>query len=313
MKSGFSIVIALLLCASGLAQPLVTTSFRVGSQNLDLVRYLDHSDPQALLLTFLPADSTIANAEQWMNRIYPLADKNGWIVISVDPGSADNDSYWKALNASLKAELGEKELPLYVLTEGVHFELLERLHADVSPVAAVVSITPEAVSAGDNAWMDNTPVAFILQDSVPAALIDSVNRGGAWSRIDWLTGGESSTDVVRLPTIDQAMTWCDSLANILDDSAHAVAINQKIGVTNTIPEVVREGRKIEVEVFVPRPADCTFQLTDLAGKKAWEEKGFKGRGPLSFSVPTRGLNWGVYELEVEVGSHINRHKIIIRG
>lgn len=298
-----------------LAQEIELKQFSVGSNEMSYARYLDHSEPTALLLSFFPADSLAA--DQYMQQYYPLADKQGWLALAFPFAEIKNAKHWQAVQKVIQAELSIKDgdWKVYNLVDQSPWitswpEKAGEPHLD----GHILNVLKHPLGKGSFVVLDNLPIAVIGDHQKLDSLIDSIAYAGAWLKEFKSSVPESTRSLTSvLPQLDKAIVWMDSLTSQIRDSTILAGFEGKIGIANKLPEIVKEGRKVRVEVFVPYAADCRFELTDLSGDAAWTQRGFRGRGMSSFDIPTRGLNWGVYQLEVEVGIHIQRHKIIIRG
>jgi len=299
--------------ASG--QEIEALMLKTKFKELNYARFLDHSAPEGILLSYCLEDST--STADWLQQLYPVADKNGWLALVVPYKPADDKKHWQAVSALLRSERDslESSVPVYLLVHQAPWiaEIPElEVPLNVGGFVLTSAERPEGRKAYQ--FVNNKPIALLGANHAADSLVDSIRWGGAWLR-DYQTDEavEGTPLMSLLPAIDEGLSWVDSLSSLLRDSSDAGSMNAKAGITNRLPEVVKKGRPISIDVFVPSPADCRFELLDLSGEAAWSTSAFLGRGNVQYSIPTKSLNWGVYQLEVEVGSYINRHKIIIRG
>ena len=110
-----------------------------------------------------------------------------------------------------------------------------------------------------------------------------------------------------------AMNWLDSTNALLSDSTQWSEFQRLPLVSSSIPEVMREGQKIHLELNISEPAQYTFQLLNLSAEIVRKNEQVLGMGSHRIAIPTKGLAWGVYHLEIATRTVQFRQKIMIRG
>lgn len=140
---------------------------------------------------------------------------------------------------------------------------------------------------------------------------DSLQRFGVWVQQEWVISDEMYYFEHREEVLLKLWNWVDDQVDRLQDSVWLAAYQTEL--TSTIPEVIREGKKVELILEVAQEGEFEIDLLDLSAHPVHEVKEFLGKGTHRFEIPTKGLNWGVYKLEVDGPKMIEKHKIMIRG
>ena len=113
--------------------------------------------------------------------------------------------------------------------------------------------------------------------------------------------------------IKSSLLWMDSLSLILEDSSAHAKLSKGAGVKNAIPEVLRQGESIEVEIEVYEAGHCIIEILDLSTEVIFSKNEILGRGKHRIKIPTKGLDWGVYNLEIKGTGFETVQKFMIRG
>jgi hypothetical protein len=147
------------------------------------------------------------------------------------------------------------------------------------------------------------------KDSSVSAVINALSTSGAWINYSSYAD-DNSFDQFR---VMQEIDWVDSLTLSLNDSLQIAAYRQNLGLMNEVPEIVRQGRQIEIELANYNVGECTIEILDLSSKVVYEKSVYLGRGHHNFIIPTKKLEWGVYSLKIEGAGIKTLNKFMIRG
>ena len=145
------------------------------------------------------------------------------------------------------------------------------------------------------------------------SVIDMLSSLGFWVNQTAFADDSKIFEKENYPSIQRALDWSDSLSLIVRDSLKRTELYSMAGLQNTIPEVLRQGKGIDLEILVTTPAEFRIEMVNLSSEAIWSERAFFGRGIHKIRVPTDALDWGVYHLEIQGALVDSRYKIIIRG
>lgn len=145
------------------------------------------------------------------------------------------------------------------------------------------------------------------------SVIDMLSSLGFWVNQTAFADDSKIFEKENYPSIQRALDWSDSLSLIVRDSLKRTELYSMAGLQNTIPEVLRQGKGIDLEILVTTPAEFRIEMVNLSSEAIWSERAFFGRGIHKIRVPTDALDWGVYHLEIQGAQVDSRYKIIIRG
>ncbi len=140
---------------------------------------------------------------------------------------------------------------------------------------------------------------------------DSLYRTGRWVREIQITADDPYYFERKEEVLMELWNWMDERLTAIQDSTWCATYETTL--LSKVPEVVREGKYVELELQIAEPGDVEIDLLDLSARSVHQTHVFLGKGKHSFRIPTKGLNWGVYKLEVDGPGMIEKHRIMIRG
>jgi hypothetical protein len=107
--------------------------------------------------------------------------------------------------------------------------------------------------------------------------------------------------------------WIDSVAGVVRDSSKFALYSESVGIQNEIPDVVRQGKRLELSIKSASKGTLRIRFSDLSSKVIFEKNIELGKGFQSIELETGELEWGVYYLELKGQEISERHKFMIRG
>lgn len=160
---------------------------------------------------------------------------------------------------------------------------------------------------------DELVYILIGNDSSTFQVKKTLDSAGVWVF-------QPSFEELNKPFAKESLGWyyrqfefIDSMSFALNDSNAKDVLLKKAGIINGIPEIVKQGRKIELSIFVVEQGVYEIKIADLGGKEVFSSTSFFGKGTHKLEVGTKSFEWGVYRLFVSGASMREQHKFMIRG
>ncbi|MBT5978003.1 MAG: hypothetical protein HOG66_10240 [Flavobacteriales bacterium] len=147
-------------------------------------------------------------------------------------------------------------------------------------------------------------------DSTVGFLVDSLSRDSHWA-MKWDKPSQDIFYIDNYKSEYQLMyNWVDSLQSLLLDTMRSAPTSSA---TTNLPEVIRQGTVIEIEVFMALQGSFSCKIQSLSAEEVFSKEVFLGKGKHTLSVVTTEVEWGVYTLVLEFDGSIEKHKFMIRG
>ena len=119
--------------------------------------------------------------------------------------------------------------------------------------------------------------------------------------------------VVPAEALQESFLWMDSLSNLLSDSMAYDKIREESGIMNSVPEVLRQGRTIKIELNLFDAGNYSFEVLNLSTESVFQMEKLLGKGNHIIEIPTKDLEWGVYILNINGVDIDSKQKFMIRG
>jgi len=158
-------------------------------------------------------------------------------------------------------------------------------------------------------------MAFVLdhRDSNAFTVKSKLDSLGAWVLRPSVEFNASSNPDEKKQWIVQEFEKVDSLTRIFNDSTQFENLRSQAGLVNEVPEVIRQGKRINLSILIVEQGDLEIRITDLAGKDVYLNKNFRAKGMVRLEIGTNSFDWGVYRLNITSKSIKEQHKFMIRG
>lgn len=268
------------------------------TQGKTKVRYFIRGEANQPLIPVLAPCATTAEAEQWAEKLSPLAAQ---------------------LNAEPAVALTGPSSSPQMLTEWVEsFRTADHPHVLLIGAETLAPLAASAAKKGDHLVVLNPmgPIVSLNEWVVTTALIqetDSAQRTfseAAKSANHWTQAGiDSATYAFNI----EAYTTADSILRIFRDSASLAKFQSTPLLTNPIPPAISNGRPLTLNLFISRGGSYEVRLLDVGSKTMDRHQAQWGLGPKTVGFEIGKLPWGVYSIEVKGPSVLERYSIIIRG
>lgn len=141
--------------------------------------------------------------------------------------------------------------------------------------------------------------------------IDSLQRQGVWVIQKKVRGEDYYYVDQHQQLVTRIWNSIDSTVTRLSDTVWSSQYATEL--MGNIPETVREGKYIELSIAVAVQGDFSIRLLNLSAQPVVNIEQYLGKGTHHFRVPTKGLDWGVYKLQIDGPTIIEKHRIMIRG
>lgn len=312
MKRGVLFVAAMVLIPFGYGQEVRQRKHTNGpGEAFPYAFFCESSSPRGILLG-LPEAGGKWDHESWCSELYPIAEKNEWLLLVPKRGQ------------DLQTDVGRVERLLAVYRDSVtniNTRTIALGNADVLALAFVSKGIPALIISpgGKNLEWNGTPaetavaISTNADNRMAAALSDTLARAGLWLRM--AIHNEEADYYIHdhYQVYDNLLLWVDSMNLQLTDSTARSKLYARAGVTSAIPEVLKQGEPVPLDLWVVTPAVYTVQVFNLSAHPVHTLKRFMGRGKHTLALPTDSLDWGVYHIEVTGAGLRQRYKIMIRG
>ncbi|MEZ4722932.1 MAG: hypothetical protein R2813_13745 [Flavobacteriales bacterium] len=292
------------------AQGIETKSVKDKKGEIQYYHYQASGSPDEVIIGLWDAQSGDWTAEIWGEELIPIANKrNAKLIVPYIQGIEAYER-WAAIDPV--KYLGEyTDGSASILSLGSSAVWATRL-IDPKLPALIISPTADSVHLLKRS---SASAVYILDavDQVQNSLKDSFAMAGHWVKLEESKSQHPFFVDNYVERIDHAMDWLDSVRFAIHDSVLLAQYAATAGLTGKVPEVLRQGQKIEMGIKVALPGEYTIQVINLSAQVVQEQKLMLGKGIHHFEVKTDKLDWGVYRLEV-IGKGIhNKQKFMIRG
>ena len=298
----------LVISSSLLGQAVYMHSIKLKSGALKLASIKDTLRPDHLLFAFADDDTESWKYTSWTQELHWLASERNALVVS--PDTKERELTWSEIESVMshyKDSVSSLEKTEFMtLGSGVRYgcDLLSHGFKGliISPSASFKSSTEIKVSS-----------VGVIQtlDSEDALIVkDSLERLGHWV----VHHQQFSSDCYYIDgykEIYQAVFEAvDSIAHVVSNDSNYSA---KTIVTNVLPDVIRQGKQVEINIQVMENGAYSLDLLDLSAKSVFHKEMYLGKGKHSLSFNTEDLDWGVYKVQLDGPKFLYKHKLMIRG
>lgn len=301
------------LAAMAEAQHVQTRTFSLKKDRLSYAYFCESESPKGLLVAFMDSTSGKWTAASWCQELFPIAEKNEWalIVPALWPWNERSQAMVMPLVTAYRDSV-ESDRVRFV-SSGAGWTIARPLLQAAVPG---LIISPQLDSLG-LMGLGNENVAMAIHASArkeqARALGDSLAQLGLWLRFESVTADDPYYVDNHYEVYDNLLLWVDSMQAVLQDSVQLISLERASGLKSEVPDVLKQGQRIELEIWVSQPGKYNVQVLDLSSHAVYEERLFFGKGRHTVVVPTKDLNWGVYHLEIIDRNIKERHKFMIRG
>jgi len=284
-----------------------------GEEPLSYAFFRESASPKGVLLGLPDSDPGQWNIESWCRELYPLAEKNEWLLLVPATGKGP----------AVDQKRVTKLIELYRdSTSGHSVRTVSLGSGDALAVTLVSQGIPGLVISPRTRHHDwpagagaETAVAISadIGNTAAPSLYDTLAATGQWVKMAVQDEGKDYYIRDHYLVYDNLLLWADSMHRTLGDSIARDQLTANPGLRNTLPEVLRQGQPLSLDLWIVQPGTYTVQVLDLSANAVYSQQYFFGKGAHAIEVPTAPLNWGVYHIEVTGGGLRERHKFMIRG
>jgi len=298
----------LFLSASLLGQSIHEQSLKLKSGALHLASIKDTIKPHHLILAFTDDVGERWKYTSWTQELHWLARERNALVVS--PETKNRELTWADLNAVI--QLFNDSVESIENTEFI------ALGSGVTHAPTMIEnafngllISPSAqVSVGDIQKTTALGVVKTIETDSSSQVAAQLERAGAWVLYDQQFGA----DYYYVDGYKQF--YLDAFEKV--DSVHLSMVNDSLqefrtSVAGNLPDVIRQGQKVEVEIMVYQNGEYIVDLFDLSAKSVFHRELYLGKGRHMVELKTNDLDWGVYKLQISGSKFLYKHKIMIRG
>lgn len=305
----FLFFLSLLFATTHVAQEAETHTYQQKGASFSYAQYSALDSTRSLLILAL-ADSTDGawKPAAWAQELSWLADQVGACVVAPDPefGSYSKEVLDQFIGKTFP-QADSTQIRFLALGSGA-LAVCTLLQAGYSGLL----ISPFKGCNIGSLEKENVVGIVATRESDSAAIWkDNLQRTGRWVTEVALISEEPYYFNQKEEVLLDLWKWMDEQLSTIQDSSWRTTYQSRL--LNEVPEVVREGRFIELELQIAEPGDVEIDLLDLSARSVHQTHVFLGKGKHSFRIPTKGLKWGVYKLEVDGPGMIEKHRIMIRG
>ncbi|MEX2596052.1 MAG: hypothetical protein WEC59_03905 [Salibacteraceae bacterium] len=308
MRKTFTIGL-ILICQHLIAQPFQSETWINKGVKISLMYYHPQDSAGKVIFAFYSSEAHPLNSEAWMNEILWLGDTVGatLIILENNPKSQLTPESVDLILSKIGTELTWKNTSFMAVENGV-----ESVCGLIKSGLPGVLISPRKTCSviGVNQTSVYGVISANEQDSA-LTIIDSLEVAGQWVKSSLLQSEHPYFINDRKAAFTAMFGWVDSVNQMLNDSNLMTGLKTQI--TSQIPEVVREGKAINVDLFFAENGPFKMSLNNLSGESVSKVETQTGKGNRSFLLPTKGLDWGVYRLEIDAPELFHKYTIIIRG
>lgn len=313
MKNLLLLCNALLVSVVLPAQQVNKAKFSTTKGSIEYAYFCESSQPKGLLIAFEDNDASKWNMEAWCQELYPIAEKNEWLLVvpALPVDNVDRAALVANFIGSFDDSVDVSNARFIVL--GSAWERLEDVIPNNIP-GLVISPSFDSLRLG-RLEADNLAIAIhasVRQDQAKL-LVDSLAGLGIWTRYVETSEEDAYYIEDHYQVYDNLLLWVDSMQKVLSDTVALEKLTTQSGLENQIPEVLKQGQKIRLSLWVNQPGNYHIQVLDLSSKAVFERDSFLGKGKHEITVPTKDFEWGVYHLEIIDQNIRERHKFMIRG
>lgn len=284
------------------AQGLQSLLHNHAGQSLAYDQYQASGSPEVALVVMLADSMQALNAEDAHQDLVALANANNARMILVDARKGWNVDAVKSLLDATDV----KKLRRICLASACQTWPNE--------YAAVPTVMLGPVFQGrvSDSLLESV---FIAKPAIKSddRFSDSLSLAGAWVKTESYKMAHPWFFDQRVEVIENGLKWLDSIASQAGDSVSMAKFAQRPLLSNELPEVLREGKDIVLNLNIHAPATYKVQLVNLSAEIVSSEARILGRGTHTIKISTKGLPWGVYHLEIATTTVLFRQKIMIRG
>lgn len=298
------IFIALVLC-----QPKISAAQEVKSWNgrFGKIEYLDYQSsgsPENLWIVDLPNGKS---RDELATDLIPVANKLKakfvLIELSKSPRKAVNDVFLK--RAWMTESIVSITMVAFQENAVASLEQSENCnrYVFINPVLDTSiknMVLPEDLLLSAILESDNDESRLMVQE---------MEKKNIWTKRDY------SQHIISFPSdaFISSIKWMDSLSSIIDDSVSYSQTRSDAGVKSMVPEVMRQGKPIEVKINVIESGECHIEILNLSTQVVFSQKQWLGKGSHIVKIPTKNIEWGVYNLEINGRGFESVQKFMIRG
>jgi len=292
----------------GHAQEVVEQTWKYKGKSIPYVYHQGSDSTHEVILAFADTTNQGWQVSSWVQELSWLSTERQALLVGLSPEVDElSTTFYRQL---LKEnQLTDQKLPLSFIALGSGAESLCSLVGE--GVSGVFIAQNTSCSFQD---MGATSSYGILnsRDNDSARIVrDSLSYLGHWVKEIMVIGDDPYYVEQRKEVILQLFQFNDSITSLLQDSASLAALKNRL--VNTIPEILRQGQVIPVELQVAEQGLFKIELLDLSGKAVLSEHRFLGKGLHKVHLQTKALPWGVYKLVVDGPKLLEKRKIMIRG
>lgn len=297
-----------ILSSSLLGQSIYDQSIKLKGGALELASIKDTLKPHHLILAFADDAGERWKNNSWAQELYWLAEERNALVVS--PNTKDRKLTWPEIDAVI--QFFKDSVQSIDKTEFIALGSGARNTSDlidngfsgllISPILILSLVDLNKPSA--------VGLIKTLEVDSSQQLIDSLSHSGNWVLFDQQFGSDYYyIDGYKQLYLD-VFNKIDSLnSDILRDTLQEF----KTKVVGSLPDVVRQGQKVEISIIVYQNGDYLLDLLDLSAKSVFHKELYLGKGKHSFYLKTNDLDWGVYKVQISGSKFLYKHKLMIRG
>jgi hypothetical protein len=302
-----AILCLLLAITSAFGQAVETKQFLWKKQKMDYAFYQPEGEVKQVLIALVDAADASWKCQSWAQELTWLANKRSAIIVAPAPAESTLDeNAWRAFLSGLEGAPSIDSVFFVILGAGIK----------ASTTLINMGLSGLVIAPTDSLPISNHELGVI-------ALIDSrgedqservrgtLEASGAWVLHRMIISEHPYYFDERQPIIFGLFHELDSLNAVLSDESKSQALQSAL--LTSIPEVLRQGVPIKMEIFVAQQGKFVVEVHDLSGAKVYTDDRFFGKGKHPFILPTRQLDWGVYKIVITGPGFMVKQKFMVRG
>jgi hypothetical protein len=303
MKNYFLLLAVLIsLSRAGIAQEMKSWNGRFGK--LDYIEYQSSGSPEKLLIV----DSKNGELTALLsNSLIPITNELRAKFVLLDLSRFDSKLISDAFEKGVWENLSCSSTTFISMNDNVETSLVFMEYYN-----RFIYLNPLVDSTINNLVFSDEILISIISELSAEEL--SITTNELIQKNIWVNSQNvEHTSPFPAEAIKSSLLWMDSLSVILEDSLANAQLSKSAGVKKTIPEVLRQGKSIEVEIQVYEAGYCVIEILDLSTDVVFTKNELLGKGTHLIKIPTKDLDWGVYNLEIKGTGFETVHKFMIRG
>ncbi len=301
-------ILCFALSINSLGQAISAASWTSKGVKIDYAWYVSNAPVKEVLVAFYDDTDPAWRFETWAQELTWLADNRGALLIApledVDRlDSAKLEAWIRFVSDSLTLE----QTKFITLGNGVR-----HINGLLKEGCAGLIIAPsDTIATRLNEQEEVVGLIDSRKDDSTDAVTASLKQSGVWLFSKMVIGDHPYYFDQHKEVVLDVFARVDSMLLVLVDSTSKAALRSKV--LEAGPEVLRQGKAFELNLFIAEAGMFSFQVLDLSAKAVYTKKMFLGKGGHRIKLPTKDLNWGVYKIEVDGPGILVKQKLMIRG